>query len=144
MELLHLPPAARVVNLGGNRLQGGVGLTGLPAPGLTHLSLEQNQLEGEVVLGGLPQGMEYLILGSNRLEGGVDLRNLPTSLLALCLEENRLSGEVRFDRLPPRLEHLYLDGNVELWGIVKEELLPPSLTTGLHVDDTKITDGTEE
>ena len=75
------------------------------------LSLNNNQLKGEIDLARLPNKMTELWLNNNQITGEVDLTHLPGGMKELYLSNNQLSGTLVIKKLPQSMIGIYARGN---------------------------------
>ena len=125
IQLHWLPEKVRTVRLPRAHIDGTLPSGKLP-PALIYLSLEDNDLCGELCLAHLPQKIRYLNLQGNLLTGSLDFSNSPPEIESIYLGRNKFAGSTPLDAVPETLQILYMNGNA-LTGTISLSHLPPSM-----------------
>ena len=118
LNMIHwslLPCTVRKIDLSFHSLKSVCNQT-LPTasdfPFLTELSVESNQLSGNVSWSELPSTLHVLNVRKNQLNGSVEWDNLPWSLMVLDISENTFTGSCELHSLPPALRELNASQNM--------------------------------
>ena len=124
-DFRYLPPGLTLLSIRNNQFSGCCDLAHLPKH-LAALDAAQNYFTGSLHLSKLPISLRTLTLGTTDLSGAIDLRNLPHLFESLNLTDSRFYGEVCLDFLPITTKAIYLSYN-RLFGSIHAAKLPSSL-----------------
>mmetsp|Transcript_33649 Transcript_33649/g.46044 ORF Transcript_33649/g.46044 Transcript_33649/m.46044 type:complete len:284 (+) Transcript_33649:84-935(+) len=123
VDLRNLPRVLEELHLSMNSFSGEIDLTCLPQT-LQALFLSCNEFSGTVDLTNLPDELEYLGLGKNELSGALNFSKFPFSLQYVYLNDNKFGGTIKLASPPGNLSQLWVQGNVDLEGLVYQYDLP--------------------